>query len=131
MVLGFPVRSGECAMAEYSGSEPVMQLSGELAFVFPAHTPGRRRSSRPIYGCGLTALMDPFSRYESASAGRAVGAVRGLDSHHASPCSASEAVALLVRLRWLPSVGGGGRREVSGTAICQSWDGGGKGGGAY
>jgi hypothetical protein len=44
-------------------------------------------------------------------------------------------VALFVLLRWLPREGGGGRREVSGTAVRQSWygslRGGDPGAGAY
>ena len=63
----------------------------------------------------------PRRRAARASGGRESGPRIGFAWHQSSPCCASTSVALLVALRWLPSDGGGGRREVSGTAVCQSW----------
>lgn len=58
-----------------------------------------------------------------------LGAKSGWARHHSWPRCASRSVALLAPERWLPREGGGGRREVSGTAVCQSWLGGGLEGG--
>jgi len=53
--------------------------------------------------------------------GRAAGATRGCALVQASPRSASVSAALLAQERSSPREGGGGRRDVSGTADCQSW----------
>lgn len=65
-----------------------------------------------------------------------MGLVSGLSWHHWAPRVASCSVALLEGLRSQPlkKAGGGGKRDVSGTAVSQScWgfdSGGGPGGGA-
>lgn len=135
MVLAWPARSGECASTEYSGIALVMQQSVHLDLVFPRHVPGRGRSNSPISERGFMTPISPFSRATRAAAGREMGAVKGFAWHHASATLASRSVALFVSLCSKARDGGGGRRDVSGTADCQSWwgccDGGGPGGGAY
>ena len=98
-----------------------MQESEQFGFVFPTQTPERGLSSTPVYDRGLTTPTSPLCRAESASCGRWRGESSGLARHHDSPCSACTSVALFVRLCWFPTEGGGGRSEVSGTAVCQSW----------
>jgi hypothetical protein len=89
--------------------------------VFLCQVPGCGRSSCPLYDRGVTTPMFPLSRAEHAAPGRETGPVKGFARHHASPCSDCCSVALLVRLSRFPREGGAGRKEVSGTAVCQSW----------
>ena len=97
-----------------------MQLSGQFFLLEPFQTPGCGLLRTPLNDRGTTT---PISPVESAFPDwwfKTTGPNSGFALHQSVPCSASSSVALFVALRWLPSDGGGGRSEVSGTAVCQS-----------
>ncbi len=91
--------------------------SAACLVVLACQTPGatQAREPRKPSGCikrGLCAL-----RAATAGPSSVMGAVSGCWWHHCSPASASASVALLAGERSQPEkkLGGGGKRDVSGT----------------
>jgi hypothetical protein len=111
-----------------------MHESGQPFLLVMLHRPRESLCTVPWNCAGRMSSTSPLCTCSITSAGQFEGPIRGRVESQRCAASASASVALLAHERCSPRAGGGGRREVSGTAASQSWRGfscgGGPGGGA-